>query len=200
MRSRAVVLIVVIGVCCLLAGWNGQRLCADERKSVPFRISSPTPESIRVDLRPYRYDGGPAIERHRLAAASLRVDLVANSESDLLTLDPGESAVWMFRPESRTERLPPPITFQTPLANATVPARFTAKVDIANAMPASVEFFLNGRQISTAESAPYACRYEIQGVKKGIWHALSAVAHDAAGNVGEARMAVRVESSPKPAK
>ncbi len=179
--------------------YTGARQGPDGRLLMAVNFSE-TSESSRVDLRPYRYAGGPAIVRYRLAGASLRVDLVPNSEFELVTLEPGESAVWLFRPKSGTHRTPCAIAFQAPLANATVPATFVATVDTANAKPVRIDFFLDGRRVSTTKAAPFTCRYEIQGVKEGSWHSLSAVAHDAAGNVSETRMAVRLGSSPKPAR
>src|SRR5262249_46003121 len=39
---------------------------------------SEAPEKAHVDLRAYRYAGGPAIVRHRLVGATLRSDIVPN--------------------------------------------------------------------------------------------------------------------------
>lgn len=160
------------------------------------------PEAIRADLRPYRYAGGSAIERHRLAGATLQVDIVPDTESDSLTLEPGETAVWLFRPgagaDAGTDRTPPAIAFTAPSPNATVPAQFVATAGATDAKLERIEFFLDGRLISTAKASPYTCACEIRGVKEGTWHGLSAVAHDAAGNVSEARIAVRLGSPSGP--
>ena len=160
------------------------------------------PEAIRADLRPYRYAGGPAIERHRLAGATLRVDIVPDTESDSLTLEPGETAVWLFRPcagaDAGTDRTPPAIAFTAPPPNATVPTQFVATAGATDAKLERIEFFLDGRLISTAKASPYTCACEIRGVKEGTWHGLSAIAHDAARNVSEARIAVRLGSPSGP--
>ena len=135
---------------------------------------------------------------HHLAGATLQVDIVPDTESDSLTLEPGETAVWLFRPgagaDARTDRTPPAIAFTAPSPNATVPAQFVATAGATDAKLERIEFFLDGRLISTAKASPYTCACEIRGVKEGTWHGLSAIAHDAAGNVSEARIAVRLGS------
>jgi hypothetical protein len=156
---------------------------------------SESPEPARVDFRPYRFARGPAVVRYRLAGAALQVDTVSNQKTtDKVTFAPGEAVAWLFQDTAGgKDVVPPAVAFQSPPAGATVGGKVAVRVRAADDGKLDrVEFFVDGKSAGRVKAAPYGFTWDTAAAKKGVWHSLTAVAYDAAGNASEARIAVRV--------
>lgn len=55
-----------------------------------------TQRNVTIDLSPYLYGSGSVIQRYRVGLSSSNTSLPTQSASDSLTLNPGESAVWVI--------------------------------------------------------------------------------------------------------
>lgn len=56
------------------------------------------PHAIHADLTPYRYPGARSVIRHHVLGARSWSEAVPNDKTADLTLQPGESVVWLFTP------------------------------------------------------------------------------------------------------
>ena len=170
---------------------------------------SELPEAARVDLSPYRYADGKAapVVRYRLAGATLRTERAPDRGDDAVTFTPGESIVWLLRPltagKEKADVTPPSVQITSPLPDSTIANELSLAVKAEDDTAVSrVEILVDGKgaavivldaeQAKAQEPGLQGFRMSTAGLRAGVWHTITAVARDAAGNSGEARMMVHV--------
>ncbi|MDQ3914988.1 MAG: Ig-like domain-containing protein [Actinomycetota bacterium] len=152
---------------------------------------SECPRGATADLRPYRTAG--RIGRYRLTGATLAFDTLNPSETDDPWFEPGETVVWVFPGPgpNETNGLGPDVEITSAPPNATVGSSMLARVSTS---PGARRVILrvDGTSIATINApARFETAVDTSGLRKGVWHSLSALCYDGAGNESEARVAFR---------
>jgi len=157
-------------------------------------------EPVHVDLRPYRYADDLPLIRYHLVGATLWTDRPRSAQFDVLTLEAGEAVVWLFRPlpkDPAEDVIPPSVRLLAPQANSTLVGQVKVTADASDETKLDrVEFYIDGRKAAVSRKAPYSWALDTENVKPGIWHCISAIAHDASGNTSEARTVVQMKAPP----
>jgi hypothetical protein len=151
---------------------------------------SEAPETVHVDLAPYRDAAATSIARYRLAGATLRTDALADAASDTVTFAPGESIMWVLRPGNVA---PLGVAIASPPPDATVSGAVAIAARVSDERRVDrVEMTIDGHSLCTRREPPYVCTWDApaQGPAAGKWHGVSVVAYDRAGRSSEARAAV----------
>lgn len=149
-------------------------------------------ETRRVDLSPYVYAGGPDMVRCRIRGAALATETLRSSPSDEVTFEAGETIWWLFAPPAEGRDVTPPaVAFRAPMPDATLAGDVSGEIAAGDAE--RVDLFLDGEPVGALRPDGGRCPFRIEAARlsPGVWHGLSAVAVDGAGNVSEARIAVR---------
>lgn len=157
-------------------------------------------ETLTVDLSPYRFEGGSVV-RYRVLGARLVTELIPNYGADTLTLEPGETVAYVFRPEAPggggPDVLPPSVTLVGPLPDATVSGTVAIAALAADDRAIDhVAFLVDGVEVATMSGASTPYLWDSRTASIGVWHSLVVKAYDTAGNVSESRVAVRVAEAP----
>jgi hypothetical protein len=151
------------------------------------------PETVRVDLTPYRYDKGPAMVRYRLLGAALATETTPNGPADTLTLAPGETVAWVCRPPLSPQGLPPTVRILGPPTGATVAGKVAISVNAADDTRIDrVECTVDGKTVGALVGGPYLFTWDATDAASGAWHGIVVTAYDADNNASQARALVRV--------
>jgi hypothetical protein len=157
-----------------------------------------TPQSARVDLSQYAYDGG-SIVRYRLRAAELWMEVLPVAPEGEDIFRPGEIIVWLIRPRAagNADMTPPAVRIVSPLHDAQV----SGTIEIAaqakdDRRVAKVEFIIDGTVAATLTRPPFVHRWVADQAPTDMTHGIAVVAYDASGNVSQARLAVHTGRRP----
>lgn len=152
------------------------------------------PQTVDVDLAPYRYADGPPVVVYRLRGGTLWTQTTSNTnDKATVTFEPGESIVWLFNAPQTGDRTPPSIRFARPLPDSRVGDKVILWIESADETRLDrVELFIDGKLIQTmTAAAPFKFEWNASGAKPNVWHGVCAVAYDASGNASQARIALR---------
>jgi hypothetical protein len=152
------------------------------------------PQTVTVDLSPYAYAGGPSILRYHLKGTALWTDsLPGTQRSDVITLAPGEGLIYVFHTPSQTDVTAPDIQIISPLADSTISGKELVKLEADDDTGIDhIDLFSDGVKLATLTGSTRTYWWDTNVLKPGIWHNVSAVAYDAAGNHSEARTGVSI--------
>jgi hypothetical protein len=148
---------------------------------------SEVPRTATVDLSPYQNKN--TIARLRQCGATVHVDNIASAGAGTVNFAPGESIWYLFMTTPST--IPPAVAFTAPMPNGNVSGTVSLQATAAaknGEKISTVQLHVDGKLVGTATGAPYTCSWDSTTVGKAIWHGISAVATDDAGNASEARM------------
>jgi len=154
---------------------------------------SERPETSHVDLGFYKYDKGPAIVRYHLLGAQLRTELIPPSALDTVTFAPGETIVWVCRPLSASDVVPPAVQITEPHHGATVAGNVAITIlAMDNTRLDRLECTVDGQLLATLKGAPpYLYSWDATAASPKVWHSIVVTAYDADNNASQARIAVR---------
>ncbi len=138
-----------------------------------------------VDLSPYMYSGAGSIERYRILGNSVYSDIVANTSSVQQLFEPGQTVIWVFRPNTDTEA--PKVSIVLPSVDNSVSGTVNLVASASdNIGVTSVQFKVDDSNFGvSSETDPYSVFFDTTKVSNGS-HTISASASDAAGNTGNA--------------
>ena len=164
---------------------------------------SEVPRTVKVDLARYRYEGSRELPlvRYRLHGATLSTESLMPRDSQTADFQPGEAILWLLRARSAApgpaDASPPSVRFTQPLADALVQGEIVIAADVADDVSvARVELLVDGQPIGKVTQPPYRLCFDASPLTPHVWHSLTAVAHDAAGQRSEARQMFQVIDTP----
>jgi hypothetical protein len=161
---------------------------------------SEVPHRTKVDLTGYRYEGAPELPlvRYRLHGATLSTESLPPQESHTVDFRPGEAILWLLRARSaasgQADPSPPSVWLTQPLPNAIVQGEITIAASAADELGvARVDLLVDGQPVGKVTAPPYQLRLDTSTLTPHVWHSLTAVAYNAAGQRSEARQMFQVD-------
>ena len=111
---------------------------------------------------------------------------------------PGEAILWLLRARSaasgQADPNPPSVRFTQPLPNAILQGEIAIAASVADDVGVvRVDLLVDGQPIGKLTAPPYQMRLDTSTLTPHVWHSLTAVAYNAAGQRSEARQMFQVD-------